>query len=120
MKGKLLGLVLFSAMLTSIGFSAEALATNTNVDLYSIMDTYNKKIEQAKADFFAAVKKTNSDAKYSVLEGLLSMDEINAKSKIAIQDAKDQLRSAIQQAREDARENLYMLRDSINVSYPQV
>ena len=117
MKGLLLGLALFAVMFTSVAFSTEALAVNSN-DLYSIMDTYQKKIEQIKTDFHSSVKKINSDARESVKEGIMTIDEINMRSKIAMQDAKEDMHSAIKQAKLDARDSLFKLKTSVDASNP--
>lgn len=116
MRIKILGLVLFTTIFASVGFSTHAMAISSNVDLYLIMETYQNKVEKAKADFFDAVKKINADARDSVKKGLLPMDEINAKTKTAMQDAKDTLRSAIQKAGEEARDSLYRLKASVDQS----
>lgn len=114
MQRKLFGLVLFAIVFSSIGFSAEAFAANSRVDLYSIMETYQNKVEKAKVDFLSTVKKINADARESVKKGVLSTGEINAKTKDAMQDARDLFKSTIQQARQDAKESLYQLKASID------
>lgn len=116
MQIKIVGLALFAIIFISVGFSAHALATSSNTDLYSIMETYQNKVEQAKVDFFDTVKKINADARDSVKKGILPMDEINAKTKTAMQDAKDALRSAIQKAGEEAKDSLYQLKASVDQS----
>lgn len=120
MKGKLLGLVLFAAVFISIGFLANAIAEKQQVDLYSIMDTYQNKVMTAKSDFLSTVKKINSDTRDSVKEGILSIDQINTKTKSAMQDARDTLKSTIQQARQEAKDSLFQLKASVGQSDPKV
>jgi len=120
MKAKLLGLALFAAVFVAIGYSASAVAEKSQPDLYSIMETYQNKIAQAQSDFLATVKKINSDARDSVLDGILPIDQINANTKSAMQDARTLLKDTIQQAREDAKSSLLQLKATIDSPGNQV
>lgn len=114
LKIQLVALATLVALVASLSMADNAFAQKyAKSDLQSIVDAYESAIQQARADFLDAVKKSNDDARSAVQLGL-PIDQINENSREAIQTARDNLKAAILEAQMEARASLLQLKAEID------
>jgi Skp family chaperone for outer membrane proteins len=109
----LIAMATVAVLLASITLAGDAFAQKSGKqEVQDIMTADKKAIHKAQADFTAAVKKANEDARAAIAKGIPT-DQINAESKAAIAKARADLKAAKDAAQKETKASLSKLKAAI-------